>query len=62
MIGDQRPRGTLGLGIRQCVAEPGQKVIPVPIVEKDLPALDSPENDLLQRTRGVYSGFSWHGV
>jgi hypothetical protein len=37
-----------------------QKVVPVVVVKKYFPALDSPHDNLVQRIGGVYSVFSRH--
>jgi hypothetical protein len=60
MIGNQSPSETLGIRIGDNPGKPIKKVVPVVVIEKDLPALDSPQNDVVQRTGGIYSGFSRH--
>jgi hypothetical protein len=36
------------------------KIIPVKIIEENFPALNPSHNDMMQRTRSIYAGFSWH--
>ena len=60
MIGHERPCKTGGLAFWQDIAEPVKEIVPVGIFEENLSPIDSPHNDVMQRPRGIYAGFSWH--
>ncbi|MGD9042969.1 MAG: hypothetical protein PVG06_04610, partial [Desulfobacterales bacterium] len=60
MIGDQGPRKAGGLSLRNDSAKALQKASPVIIGAKYFLSLDSPNNNMLNRTGRIYSSFSWH--
>ena len=43
-------------------ADPIQKVIAICIIEKDLTPFDSTNDDVMERSGSIYSGFSWHDI
>jgi hypothetical protein len=51
------PFETNGLGVKQDIAEPIQKIVPVRVIKENLPPIDSPHNDMMQRSWGVDTGF-----
>jgi hypothetical protein len=58
MIAHKSPRITTGLGFGNNLATPLKKIFPVRSVFKDRFAFDSPDDDVMQRTRGIYAGFT----
>jgi hypothetical protein len=40
--------------------QPVYKIIPVDVVQENFPSFDPPAYDVVQRTGGIYSGFSGH--
>ena len=61
VICHKRPRKTASLTVDQDTAESIQKTITVGIIKKSPPsAINPPDNDMVQRSRGVYAGFSGH--
>jgi hypothetical protein len=62
VICHESPRKTAGLTVGQDIAESIQKGITVRIIEKILSSINPPHNDMVQRTRGVYTGFSRHAI
>jgi hypothetical protein len=54
------PRKTGSFTVDQDIAESIQKIITVGIIEKDLSSINPPDNDMVQRSWGVYTGFSRH--
>jgi hypothetical protein len=60
MICHKRPRKTWRLTVGQDTTEAIQKIITVGIIEKKLPSINPPHNDMVQRSRGVYAGFARH--
>ena len=60
VIGDQGPCKTIGLRLSQHLPQSLYKGITICIVPKDFPAFDSANYDMVQRTRSINSGFSWH--
>ena len=53
MIGLQNPCKTAGLTVAQNTAKPIQKITTVAVVPENLPALDSSDDDVMQRSRGI---------
>jgi len=39
-----------------------QKAIAISIIDKELPPLDYSNDDVMERSGSIYSGFSWHDV
>jgi hypothetical protein len=60
MIGHQRPRVTRGLRLHQNFLDPFEKIAPVGVRPKDLPALNPPANYMVQCTWSVNAGFPRH--
>jgi hypothetical protein len=60
VIRHKRPRKTGSFTVGQDSAESIQKIIPVGIIEKNLSSINPPHNDMVQRSWGVYAGFSRH--
>jgi hypothetical protein len=60
VICHKRPRKTGRLTVGQDTTEAIQKIITVGIIEKNLPSINPPHNDMVQRSRGVYAGFARH--
>jgi len=56
----KRRRKTESVTVGQDSAESIQKIITVMIIEKNLSSVNPPHNDMLQRSRGIYAGFSRH--
>lgn len=62
MVPHERPGETGGGGIKQNSAEPRQKAVAILIIpEYGLP-LDSPANNMMQRTWSIYACFAWHAA
>ncbi len=60
MIGHQRP-AVAGCGcLLQNRTESFQKPISIGIVFKNVSSLDTPAYDMMQGTRRIYSGLTWH--
>ena len=53
VIGHQGSCKTAGLTVAQNTANPIQKIIAVAVVPENLPALDSSDDDMMQRSRGI---------
>ena len=62
MVGNQRPGKTARLGLLEHPAQPLDKIIAVLVVGKDLFALDTLDNDMMQRSGGVDAGLSGHAA
>ena len=60
MVRDQRPAVALRLRFKNQIANPFYKAVAVLVVIEYLAPLDSPDNDMLDRTRCVNSRLSWH--
>jgi hypothetical protein len=60
VIGHKRPRKTGSFTVDQDNAESIQKIITVGIIKKNLPSINPPHDDMVQRSRGIYAGFSRH--
>jgi hypothetical protein len=60
MIADQCPRIASRLGLAEQSAETIQKPLSVGIVQKNLLAVDTARNHVMQRARCIDSRFSWH--
>ena len=60
MIGNQRPAKTKGLRVGDNIIDSLNEVFAVGIIFENFPALDSPNDDMLQGTGGIDSGFAWH--
>jgi len=53
VVGDQRPGATNALGFFQHTPETPKELLSIGIVPENLPPLDPPADDVLQRTRCV---------
>jgi hypothetical protein len=62
VIWHKGPRKTASFTVDQDTAESIQKIITVGIIKKNLPSINPPHNDMVQRSRGVYTGFSRHAI
>jgi hypothetical protein len=62
VVSHKRPRKTWGFTIRQDAAKSIQKIITVRIIEKNLSSINPPYDDMVQRSRGVYTGFARHAI
>jgi len=62
MIGNQGPGITLGLGFDYQIAKPRYEIVSILIISEYLATLDSPGNNMMNRTWSVYSGLSRHAV
>jgi hypothetical protein len=60
VICHKRPRKTGRLTVGQDTTEAIQKIITVGIIKKNLPSINPPHNDMVQRSRGVYASFARH--
>jgi hypothetical protein len=58
--GHQRPCETRCLGIGNDIAEPTQEITPIEIIQEYLSPVDSPHDDVMHGSRGVYTSFSRH--
>ena len=56
----QRPAVTGRGGLLQNRTEPFQKPVSIRIVFKNVSSLDTPAYDMMQGTRRIYSGLTWH--
>jgi len=62
VICHKRPRKTGSFTVDQDTAESIQKIITIGIVKKNLFPINPSDNDMVQRTWGVYAGFSRHVI
>jgi hypothetical protein len=62
VIGHQRPGETGGLALAKDTAQALQEIIPVSVVTEDLAPLDASNDDVMQGTGCVQSGFARHVV
>jgi hypothetical protein len=60
VICHKSPRKTGSFTVDKDTVESIQKIITVGIIEKNLSSINPPHNDMVQRSRGVYAGFSRH--
>ena len=60
VVGDQRSGATNALGFFQHTPETPKELLSIGIVPENLPPLDPPADDVLQRTRCVDARSSWH--
>ena len=62
MIRHKHPSITTGLSFGNNLITPLKKIFPVCAVFKDRFALDSPDDDAMQSTGGIYAGFTGHDI
>ncbi|MCU0558486.1 MAG: hypothetical protein MUF67_14435, partial [Desulfobacterales bacterium] len=62
MVGKQGPGVTLRFALGDDLPQAPQEIVTVLVVAKDLAALDSPRDDMVQRPGRIYPGFPWHVV
>jgi len=62
MVGDQSPSVTPGCGLRQQYRQTTDKVGSVVVVFEDRSALYSSANNVVERSRRINAGLSWHMV
>jgi hypothetical protein len=48
------------LGIGNDIVEPTQEITPIEIIQEYISPVDSPHDDVMHGSRGVYTGFSRH--
>jgi hypothetical protein len=60
MVGNQCPGVTARLALGENLTQATQKIVTILIVAENLPALNTAGNNVMQRPRRVYSGFSRH--
>jgi hypothetical protein len=60
VVGHQSPCVTGGLGCAQDRLQPREEVVAVGVLPKDLTALDTTANDMVQGTRGIDTGSARH--
>jgi len=60
MIRNQRPAVAGRGGLLQNRSESFQKPVSIGIVFKNVSPLDTPAYDMMQGTRGIYSGLTWY--
>ena len=60
MIGNQRPAVAGCGGLLQNRTESFQKPVSIGIVFKNVSSLDTSAYDMMQGTRRIYSGLTWH--
>jgi len=60
VVGDQRSGATNALGFFQHTPETPKELLSIGIVPENLPPLDPPADDVLQRTRCIDARSSWH--
>jgi hypothetical protein len=60
VVGDQRPCVTNALAFFQHTPETPKELLSIAIVPENLPTLNPPADDVLQRTRCVDARSSWH--
>ena len=58
MVGDQRPGIAGGVGIGKNINESIEILIAVAVITKYLATIDTPDDDVVDRTRGVYACFA----
>ena len=61
MIGNQSPGITDCPSLQDQIGQTLQKAFAVNIIPKDVSPLDASGNNVMQRTRCIYSGMSWLG-
>jgi hypothetical protein len=62
VIPHKHPSITTGLSFGNNLTTPLKKIFPVRGVFKDRFALDSPDDDVMQGTGGIYAGFTRHDI
>ncbi len=62
MIRNQRPAVAGRGGLLQNRTESFQKPVSIGIVFKNVSSLDTPAYDMMQGTRRIYSGLTWHAI
>ena len=60
VVGDQRPCVTNALAFFQHTPETPKELLSIAIIPENLPPLDPPADDVLQRTRCIDARSSWH--
>jgi hypothetical protein len=62
MVGHQHPCITSAASQRKILFKSTKKVIPVTVVEKDILAIQTPGDDMMNRTRDIESSVSRHAA
>jgi hypothetical protein len=62
MIGHKRSSKTRSFTVGKDTVKAIQKIIMVGIVEKNLSSVNALYNDMVERSRGVYTSFSRHAI
>jgi len=62
IIWNQRPAIAGRGGLLQNKTESFQKPVSIGIVFKNVSSLDTPAYDMMQSTRRIYSGLTWHAI
>jgi hypothetical protein len=60
VVGDQRPGVTNALNLFQHTPDTPKELLSIAIIPENLPTLDPPADDVLQRTRCVDARSLWH--
>jgi len=60
MIGAQSPAKTKRFRLGDDVTEPVSKIVPVLVIRKYPPAFSSANDNMMQRSGGIDSGFTGH--
>jgi hypothetical protein len=60
MMGHKSPRLASRLRLLEQIPQPIDEVVPVGVILENRPALDSPNDNVLQFTGGIYFGLAWH--
>ena len=62
MVGNQRPGVTRGIGVGEDITEPFDTPIAITVIGKHRATIDTPGDDVVQRTGRVYAGFAKHSI
>lgn len=61
MIREEGPGVAGRLRLRKKRGKATDEIIAIPVVPEDIPALDPPDHDVVERTGDIEAGLSWHG-
>ena len=62
MVGYKRPCITACICFGNDRTYSIQKIVPIRIIDKQLSPLDSSNDDVMECSRSIYAGFSWHKI
>jgi hypothetical protein len=61
VIGEEAPRETRGLGIRQQPGQAPDKITAVPVALENVPLFDAPHHHMVHHSRSIQTRPAWHG-